>query len=114
MKLKPVIPFTTFAAVDLRLGTIIKAENHDKAKRPAIKLWIDLGPHGIKQSSAQITDFYTPQKLINRQVIVVANLPPKQVASFMSEVLTLGIITPENKVVLIGPDQSSSNGQTIE
>ncbi len=114
MKLKPVIPFTTFAAVDLRVGTVIKAENFDKARRPAIKLWIDLGPHGVKQSSAQITDFYTPQNLINRQVIVVANLPPKQIGTFMSEVLTLGIITPEDKVMLIGPDSQSNNGQTIE
>ena len=113
MTLKPIISFPDFAKDDLRQGTVTKAANFPEAHRPAIKLWIDLGDQGIKQSSAQITDFYTPEKLVGRQVIVVVNLPPKQVGKFISEVLTLGVITLEDKVVLIGPDSNSQNGCQI-
>ena len=114
MNLKDLVTFADFAKIDLRVGTIIKAENYVEAKRPAIKLWIDLGELGTKQSSAQITDYYRPEKILHQQVIVVANLPPKQVGHFISEVLTLGVITADDKVVLIGPNSVAENGQTIE
>ena len=98
------ITFADFEKVEIRSGRIVKAEPFPKAKKPAYKLWIDFGEFGVKQSSAQITRRYACPDLIGRIILAVTNFPPKQVADFVSEVLVLGVVGPENEVVLIKPD----------
>ncbi len=105
--------FDDFMKLDIRAGTIIKAENFEKAKRPAYKLQVDFGKDiGIKKTSAQITDKYTLDELIGKQVLAVVNFPPKQVADFMSEVLVLGTYS-DGGVVLITPDKEVQNGDKL-
>ncbi len=107
------ITFDDFNKIDMRVGTIIKAEVLEKAKKPAYKLWLDLGDTiGIKQSSAQITGLYTIEELIGRQVLSVVNLSPMRVAGFKSEVLVMGTYS-EQGVVLIQPEQSVKNGDKL-
>ena len=85
------ITFEDFAKIDIRVGTVLEAELNKKAKKPAYKLKIDFGNEiGIKKTSAQITDYYTPDELIGKQLLAVVNFPPKQIADFISEVLILG------------------------
>lgn len=108
------ISFQQFSDVDLRVGTIIDAREFPEAKKPAYKLKIDLGPEvGIKNSSAQITDLYTPSDLIGRQVVCLCNIAPRQVGPFMSEVLTTGFYNQQQQVVLIGPDRPVANGSKL-
>jgi tRNA-binding protein len=95
-----------FLGVDIRVGRMIRAEEFQRARKPAYKLWIDFGELGVRQSSAQITDLYTVDELKDRLVLAVVNLPPRQVADFISEVLVLGVPTDGGRsVVLIGPDR---------
>jgi tRNA-binding protein len=94
-----------FAAVDIRVGTITRAEPFPEARKPAIKLWVDFGADlGTKRSSAQLTRHYTPETLIGRQVLAVVNFPPRQIGKVLSEVLVLGVPDAEGEVVLITPD----------
>ena len=102
-----------FGKLDLRVGTIVKAEILQKAKAPAYRLEIDFGKLGIKQSSAQITDYYQPKDLVGRQVIGVTNLSPKKVAGFTSEVLVLGANNSEKEVVLLAPEKPIPNGSKV-
>lgn len=105
------ITYDNFEKVDIRVGTIVDAQDFEKARKPAFKLWIDFGPElGVKKSSAQITIHYTKENLVGRQVAAVVNFAPRQIADFMSEVLTLGFPDEEGAVVLIGPSQSVPNG----
>ncbi len=105
------ISFDDFLAVDIRVGTVLRAEPFPEARKPAIKLWIDFGGEiGEKKTSAQITVHYTQEALIGRQVMAVVNFPPRQIGKFMSEVLVLGAMDKDGAVVLIGPDQSVPNG----
>lgn len=105
------ISYDTFAAIDVRVGTVVKAEAFPEARKPALKLWIDFGPEiGERKSSAQITRHYTPDTLVGRQVAAVINLPPRQIGTFVSSVLVLGFPDQDGEVVLVAPDLPVPNG----
>ncbi|NLM22359.1 MAG: tRNA-binding protein [Peptococcaceae bacterium] len=105
--------FEDFMKLDIRVGEIITAEFFEKAKKPAYKLWIDFGDEiGIKKSSAQITECYTKEELIGKQVLGVVNFPPKQIADFISEVLVLGTYSKQG-VVLVEPEQPVEKGDKL-
>jgi tRNA-binding protein len=105
------ISYNDFTRVDIRVGTIVRAEGYPEAQVPAIKVWIDFGPDiGEKKSSAQITKHYNPESLTGRQVCAVVNFPPRQIGKFISEVLVLGLPDDENEVVIIAPDKEVTNG----
>jgi tRNA-binding protein len=108
------ITWDDFIKIELKAGTIVRSEVFPEAKRPAYKLWIDLGPDlGIKKSSAQITELYTPDQLLGKQVICVVNFSPKQIANFTSEVLVTGFPDDKNRIVLAGVDISVPNGAKL-
>jgi len=108
------ISYEDFAKVDIRVGRILQAEEFPKARKPAYKLRIDFGPEiGIKNSSAQITKYYSPQDLVGKLVLGVVNFPPRQIATFFSEVLTLGVILGEGDICLVHPDRDVPLGSPI-
>jgi tRNA-binding protein len=105
------IGFDDWLCVDIRVGTIVQAEPFPEARKPAFKLRIDFGPTiGVRRSSAQITEHYTPVDLVGRQVAAVVNFPPRQIGPVLSEVLTLGFPDAAGKVVLVGPTEPVPNG----
>ncbi|MBI2077095.1 MAG: tRNA-binding protein [Euryarchaeota archaeon] len=107
------ITWDEFTKVEMRVGRITRAESFPKAKKPAYKLWIDLGPFGTKRSSAQLTRRYRADELVGRLVVAVTNFPPKRVVDFQSEVLTTGVVVEEGDVVLLRPDVDVPLGSRI-
>ncbi|WP_017733112.1 tRNA-binding protein [Nafulsella turpanensis] len=108
------ISWEDFSKVDLRAGTIIRAEPFEKARKPAYKLWVDFGLElGVRKTSAQITHHYQPEVLIGRQVLAVVNFPPKQIADFMSEVLVTGFADAEGHIILAEPSAKVPNGSKL-
>ncbi len=105
------ISFDEFMKVDIRVGTVTRAEPFPEARKPAIKMWIDFGPDiGERKTSAQVTVHYTPETLIGTQVMGVVNFPPRQIGPFMSEVLVLGVPDEDGAIVLMRPTQPTPNG----
>lgn len=107
------IDYTDFQKIDLRVGTIVKAEPFEKTRQPAYKIWVDLGEIGIKKSSAQITHLYLPEELLGKQVVCVCNFKPKQIADFMSEILVTGFDDGQDQVILATCDKSVPNGSRL-
>ena len=107
----PEIAYDDFLKIDIRVGTVTRAEPFAEARKPAIKLWIDFGPEiGLKKSSAQLTVHYALEDLVGRQVAAVVNFPPRQIGPMMSEVLTLGFPDGKGEVVLFAPDIKVPDG----
>lgn len=106
-----IIDFDDFQRVEIHAGRVQRAEPFPEARRPALKLWIDFGPEiGLRKTSAQITRHYTPEDLPGTMVLAVTNFAPKQIGSFMSEVLVLGVPDEDGAVVLLRPDRDVSPG----
>lgn len=112
--MKNEITFEKFLKVDIRIGTIIEVNDFPEANKPSYQLKIDFGELGIKKSSAQITDLYTKEKLIHRQVLAIINFKSRQIANFMSQCLVLGVYNDNKKVVLLQASKTNiKNGQQI-
>jgi len=113
--MKPFVDYhTSFDLLDIRVGTIVKAEPFPRAKKPSYRLEIDFGPElGIRRSSAQITAHYAIEDLKGRQIIAVVNFPSRNIAGFLSEVLVLGVYDTDQNVVLLTPDKPLPDGSVI-
>jgi tRNA-binding protein len=108
------ISWDDFERVELRVGTIVRVEDFPKARKPAYKLWVNLGPElGEKRSSAQLTKLYTKEELLGRQVVCVTNFAPRQVADFISEILVTGFILDDGEVILAQPERPVPNGSRL-
>ncbi|REG77566.1 tRNA-binding protein [Algoriphagus antarcticus] len=108
------IDYKDFDKIELRVGTIMKVERFEKARKPAYKIWIDLGKEfGLKKSSAQVTFYYKPEELIGRQVVCVCNFAPRQIADFMSEILVTGFSDEEGNIILASVERKVPNGARL-
>jgi tRNA-binding protein len=107
------LSYNDFEKVEMRVGTILEAKDFPGARNPAYQLWIDFGEFGIKKSSAQITDLYTKEDIVGRQIIAVVNFPPKQIANFFSECLVLGLVGDQKVITLLEPERPVPNGQRV-
>lgn len=106
-------PLEAFELLDLRVGRVLRAEPNPAARKPAYRLWIDFGPLGVKQSSAQLTAHYSADGLVGRQVVAAVNLGPRRIAGFVSEVLVLGLPDPGGDVVLLQPERDVPLGGRV-
>jgi tRNA-binding protein len=105
------ITFDAFLKVDIRVGTVVRAEPYPEARQPAFKLWVDFGPEiGERKTSARITRHYDLDGIVGKQVVAVTNFPPKQIGKFMSEILVLGTPDEDGEVVLLSPDRKIPDG----
>ena len=111
--MKSEITFKDFSKIDIRIGTILEVNDFPNARKPSYQLTIDFGALGLKKSSAQITELYSTEEIIGKQVIAVVNFPAKQIANFMSECLVLGGIGENKEVTLIQPERKVENGTKI-
>tara|TARA_Y100000031_G_scaffold4554_1_gene5671 strand:+ start:466 stop:807 length:342 start_codon:yes stop_codon:yes gene_type:complete len=112
--MKEQITYDIFDKVDIRIGTVISVKQNEKARKPSLVVEVDFGKEiGIKQSSAQISDYYNEGNLKGKQVIAVCNFPEKNIAGIVSQVLVLGAIDQEGKVTLVHPSQKAENGLPI-
>ena len=112
--MKEQITYDIFDKVDIRIGTVISVKKNEKARKPSLVVEVDFGKDiGIKQSSAQITHYYNEENLMNKQVIGVCNFAEKNIAGVVSQVLILGAIDSDGKVVLLHPSQKTKNGLPI-
>lgn len=111
--IKPEITWNDFEKIDIRAGTIISANDFPEVRNPAYKLEIDLGELGIRKSSAQITDLYTKEELVGKQILAVVNFPKKQIANFFSECLVLGVYGENKEVTLLTTMLPVKNGLQI-
>ena len=102
-----------FELLDLRVGRITRAEPNEKARKPSFRLWVDFGPLGTRTSSAQLTDLYSADALVGRQVIAAVNLGARNIAGFVSEVLVLGLPDAEGRVVLLAPEREVPVGGRV-
>jgi tRNA-binding protein len=103
-----------FARLDVRAGTVVRAEPFPEARKPAYRLWLDLGPElGVRKSSVQLTALYRVDELIGRQLLALVNLPPRQIGPFMSELLVLGLPDAEGRVVLVQPERPVPDGARL-
>ncbi len=109
----PPITWDEFAKVDIRVGRIVEVDDFPKARKPAYRLRIDFGNLGVKTSSAQITKYYGKADLMGKLVLAVVNFPPRQIATFFSEVLTLGVVLGDGDIVLVHPDREVAPGSRI-
>ena len=112
--MKEQITYDIFEKADIRIGTVISVKKNEKARKPSLVVEVDFGKDiGIKQSSAQITHYYNEENLMNKQIIGVCNFAEKNIAGVVSQVLILGAIDSEGKVVLLHPSQKTENGLPI-
>ena len=112
--MKEEISFNDYDKVDIRIGTVVNLSKNEKARKPSLVLEVDFGDEiGIKKSSAQITHYYNNENLVGKQVIGICNFPKKNIAGIFSEVLILGAIEKDGKVVLVHPSQKVENGLEI-
>ena len=112
--MKEQITYDIFEKLDIRIGTVISVKKNEKARKPSLVIEVDFGKGiGIKQSSAQITHYYNEENLMNKQVIGVCNFAEKNIAGVVSQVLILGAIDSDGKVVLLHPSQKTENGLPI-
>ena len=112
--MKEQITYDIFDKVDIRIGTVISVKKNEKERKPSLVVELDFGKDiGIKQSSAQITHYYNEENLMNKQVIGVCNFAEKNIAGVVSQVLILGAIDSDGKVVLLHPSQKTENGLPI-
>ena len=109
----PQIGYDDFLKVDVRVGRIVQVDDFPKARKPAYRLRIDFGELGVKTSSAQLTRHYRKEELARKLVLAVVNFPPRQIADYFSEVLTLGVMLGEGDVVLVQPDRDVPPGSRI-
>jgi len=106
-------PRNAFEILEMRVGRIVRAEPHEHARRPAYRLWIDFGTGGVRASSAQLTDLYSPEALVGRQVVAAMNLGPRRIAGFTSEVLVLGVPDDAGRVVLLATEREVPAGGRV-
>ncbi|MAJ22361.1 MAG: tRNA-binding protein [Candidatus Pelagibacter sp. TMED64] len=112
--MKEQISYDDFDKIDIRVGTVISVEKNEKARKPSLVVKVDFGNKiGVKQSSAQITHYYNEEKLKGKQIIAICNFPEKNIAGIISQVLILGSIDKEGKVILVHPSQESENGLPV-